>query len=273
MSEKILAKGILPDKDIDYEPINLGPSLSHVPNYGVWHLNIKQAAELVVLDMWYSGEFPDIEEPEDWDGSENDPRLKALLASQVELFEKRLGIAADNGKLKTAVILRDFDERLNFEETYIEYSDLRDWLDEHGYHGGDAFSDWEDKELEILSQICNEIAFLRASIKKGSLIRSIAVMGMLAKSGNIDETKVSEISAAYKATIIENQQLKERLNASLSNQTTKLDRPLSTRPRRTLLTIIGALCSHIGIDPQARGAAQRIKELTEKLGASIDDET
>lgn len=53
----------------------------------------------------------------------------------------------------------------------------------------------------------------------------------------------------------------------------KADRPLTTRQRKTCLTIIAALCPSAKIDPQARGASQRIKELTESLGVPVDDET
>lgn len=53
----------------------------------------------------------------------------------------------------------------------------------------------------------------------------------------------------------------------------KADRPLATRQRKTCLTIIAALCLSAKIDPQARGASQRIKELTESLGVPVDDET
>jgi hypothetical protein len=258
---------------MDDDSIDTGINLIHVPDFGLWHLNIKQAAELVVLDMWYSGEFPDIEEPEDWEGNENDPRLKILLAGQTDMFEQRLANAINNGKLKTAFCLRDFDERLSFEDAFINFSDLQEWLGQHGYYAGDAFQEWEDKEAEVASQVCEEIAFLRAVIKKGRVIRSIELLGRLAKSGKIDESNITEISAAYKSAIIENQQLKEKLNHALSNQPTKTDRPLTTRQRRTLLTMIAALCDYAGIDPQTRGVAQRIKVMTESIGTPVDDET
>jgi hypothetical protein len=45
------------------------------------------------------------------------------------------------------------------------------------------------------------------------------------------------------------------------------------RSRRTLLTIVASLCSSQGLDVGARGTSQRIKELTEKIGAPVDDET
>lgn len=53
----------------------------------------------------------------------------------------------------------------------------------------------------------------------------------------------------------------------------KAERPVSTSQRRTLLTIIAALCDYSEIDPQARGAGQRIAEMTQKTGAPITAET
>lgn len=51
------------------------------------------------------------------------------------------------------------------------------------------------------------------------------------------------------------------------------ERPISTSQRRTLLTIIAALCNHSSIDPQARGASPQIANMTEKIGADITAET
>ena len=54
----------------------------------------------------------------------------------------------------------------------------------------------------------------------------------------------------------------------------KLDKPLGTKERRTLLTIIAALCKKAKIDPQARGAAGKVMNLVEEtVGAQIDEGT
>lgn len=53
----------------------------------------------------------------------------------------------------------------------------------------------------------------------------------------------------------------------------KNDKPLATRQRRTLLTVIAAMCKYEGLDPQGRGTAQRIMEMTDDLGAHVDDGT
>ena len=53
----------------------------------------------------------------------------------------------------------------------------------------------------------------------------------------------------------------------------KVDRPFQTRERRTMLTIIAALCQYSKLDWVGRGTAQRIREETERLGAPVDDST
>lgn len=60
---------------------------------------------------------------------------------------------------------------------------------------------------------------------------------------------------------------------SLKSKNRNFDSPVSTRTRRTYLTIIAALCAIAKIDPQARGTAQRIRESAENQGTPVDDDT
>ncbi len=82
-----------------------------------------------------------------------------------------------------------------------------------------------------------------------------------------------EVQAALKAKVGEIFRLKEELALCQSERPAKVDRPLPIRQRRTLLTIIAALCDAAKIDYTERGASQRIKSKTELVGAPIDDET
>lgn len=50
-------------------------------------------------------------------------------------------------------------------------------------------------------------------------------------------------------------------------------RGAETKSRDTLLTIIAALSEQAGIDPSGRGAAARIAEAVERIGATIGDDT
>lgn len=52
-----------------------------------------------------------------------------------------------------------------------------------------------------------------------------------------------------------------------------VEKPLTTRQRRTLLSIIAALCDYSAIKPNERGAAGQIAAMTDEIGASITAET
>lgn len=68
--------------------------------------------------------------------------------------------------------------------------------------------------------------------------------------------------------------LSEQLRGQLRSLQAELEqKALSTRERNTLLTIIAALCAAANIDPAARGAATKIAEATDLLGAPVDDGT
>jgi hypothetical protein len=65
----------------------------------------------------------------------------------------------------------------------------------------------------------------------------------------------------------------ERTPDSLKPKNRDYDAAVSTRPRRTYLKIVAALCKRCGIEYEKRGASQRIREATEELGYPVDDGT
>lgn len=52
-----------------------------------------------------------------------------------------------------------------------------------------------------------------------------------------------------------------------------VDKSITTTERNTLLIIIAALCDHSAVKHQERGVAQRIMEMTDEIGAHLDDQT
>lgn len=52
-----------------------------------------------------------------------------------------------------------------------------------------------------------------------------------------------------------------------------LEKPLTTTERYTLLTIIAAFCKYESFDPQGRGVATQIAQMTDDLGAPVTDDT
>ena len=51
------------------------------------------------------------------------------------------------------------------------------------------------------------------------------------------------------------------------------DKPLAARERNTLLTLIGAFCKQLDIDPSARGVTSAVQSMTELTGAPLSDDS
>jgi hypothetical protein len=251
--------------------------LLDVPEFGLFHPSVAEAAELVVVDMWFSCEISNVIEPDDFGGSASEPWLKEALAERITAFEARLIAAIDAGKLNASPIRRDIDERLIPQKTHIGFDHLLHWMRERGIEEGDHIAEWAYSEATICEMICDEVVFLRNTSLTGEL------KGIYSKQqskridaaiGNLDESsELADVQAALRAKINEIFQLRKLMEQSGSGQPAGVDRPLHTRQRRTLLTIIAALCDHANIDYTARGAAQRIRSIAELLGAPIDDGT
>ncbi|NKN34104.1 hypothetical protein [Marichromatium bheemlicum] len=249
--------------------------LSALPDFGVWCLTIPEAAELLVLDMWYSGELPGIEEPEDWGGNEGDPRLKELLTPATKDFESRLIAAVEKGALESVRKQRDFDECLVSDQTVIDYSQLCLWLEERGYTAGDAFDDWSNDQTTLHDLLAQEAAYLRFELKRGArLIRRLEIeRGIFQFLRGGEPLTAEDAIAAYKAMVLENQRLKEQLRHREEQPSFPVGRPFSKKERDTRHVIIEALCCELGINTQKRGASQRIREITERSPVAVDDGT
>jgi hypothetical protein len=249
--------------------------LHYVPQFGIWHPSINEAAELVAVDMWYSGEIEGKTEPSDIEEADLDQWLKEALSEIVEVIAAGLCSAIDSGKLRASPVRRALDDSLEREETHVDYDDLCDWMKERGLQPGDHMNSWVSYEATIGDLICEEVAFLRAAQKRGTQeLENIERQRRDAKYGLLDEAQVLEsLRAALKAKLNEIHELQRKLVELRSGQAVRVDRPLHTRQRRTLLTIIAALCSQAGFDYGVRGAAQRIRRATELIGAPIDDGT
>jgi len=245
--------------------------LSPENNYGIWHLTLTEIAKLMALEMWFAGEIKEVKAPDDFDGSFRSPALIALLKNYIDAIVHKLQNAVDSGRLKAASWQRKFDESLVPEVTFINYDELRNYVNEIGFFRGrincNVFDMYSSLEADIESQICEKLVFYRTQIKSGD-DKSLRIT--LDDLYDEPEAKLSDVRAALNSSANENRRLREQLAAARSNMH---ESPLPTRSRRTLLVIIAALCERSKIDISARGAAQRIKELTEELGVQVDIKT
>jgi hypothetical protein len=164
--------------------------LALIPHFGIWNPSISEAAELVVVDMWFSGQLEGVDVPEDFDGDARAPWLKAALADMTREFEALLLSAIDSGRLKASVVRRELDERVIPEETHVEYDRLVEWMEERGLVPGDHMGGWVHDEATIAELICDEVVFLRnASISHYRELSRIEAQRRDAKYGLLEETQ------------------------------------------------------------------------------------
>jgi hypothetical protein len=75
------------------------------------------------------------------------------------------------------------------------------------------------------------------------------------------------------ALLVVRTEVLEEFEKSMNGTPPAQDKPLQEIERKTLLTIIAALCDDNGIDFRERGATKRIADLTEIIGAPISEDT
>jgi hypothetical protein len=243
--------------------------LQSAPSFGIFHPSIEEAAELIAVDMFFNGLYPK-KEPKNFDGDPQNPTLIKSLDKEIEEFKSRLISAIEKGQIKANPTNRNLDDKLIPEISHINIGDLRIWLSERGYNFGDIYREYSEAELAVLERVCDEVILMRTYKNRhdgeeiNDLIKSII------NDSKLKDPRVVELIGRYKYEVAQNSELRNKIRMP---EPAKVDRPITTRARRTMLTIIAALCKKAEIDYQERGAATEIKKATERIKAPVDDET
>lgn len=249
--------------------------------FGLWSHSISEAAQLVALDMFYSGElenvcggYDDLQfEPE----RDDDPRLVALLSREIERLSGIFVKAIELGRLECEHVQRDLEEHIILSETYVNHGALCEWLESRGYELGDVLNGWGHDGAELISYVLNEVVSLRKAQKEGKNVLRDILFNEVRTHGEKNESNFKNLYSSWKSSQEEIERLKsenERLKEELSCSKVEGEGPpLTQRRKRTYSTLIAALCIKAGISWEGRGAAQRIKEATEEIGAPVSDDT
>ncbi len=218
---------------------DLSKKLAILPDFGIWNPSIKEFAELVAVDRWFSGDIEGVKEPEDFDGNSRAPWLLAALADTIAAFEDRLSSAVNSGRLKASHVHRDLDERVITEETYVNCDDLVLWMEERGLNPGEHMVNWMETEATIRKLLCDELIFLRAASRSGEgEINRIEMQRNAAKSGMLNEAKdIVALQAQLKAKVGEIHQIKDELAQCRAGQQAKVDTPSGTDICDHLVTV------------------------------------
>ena len=249
--------------------------IADAPRLGLYLLSVRDAAELLATDLWFAGEISiDLPDAEDYDPG--DPKLLKALSKYSSNLEKQMTEAIDKGSLKTKKILRNLKEEINLDKTLIDGDDLVSWLTERGHETGDAFEQYFEDEVNLAEEVISEIYTRRMLRKPGAFPPGhISETQQNPEKAGIEELRleVKSLTKQYTELLTSHILLMEKQRDTGEDHSGKKEKPLSTRGRRTLLTIIAALCKKAEVDYQHHGAAKRISIFTEEIGATVTDET
>ena len=245
-----------------------------LPDFGIWHFSLEDAALLSALDMWNAGSAPGVpaeglpmaDDDEESHDHQDDPLIRAALDPLRAQVLAALVRSAEAGHLEVEVRGRTLaDSRLIPGRTFVHLHDLVDWLSVHGHERSDIIADVEESLQEAADPwvVASDVAQDRARFR-------LAHVERLASEPLTDE---AALRAEVRRQRLHIAHLEQQLDEVRRGARPAADKPLKTRERRTMLTIIGALCRRAGIDPASRGAAVAIAGATEEIGAPVDDDS
>jgi hypothetical protein len=211
------------------------PGADTPPMLGLWHLTVAQASELIAIDMWFEGRL-DTRNPDSDSFAADDPRLLAALAPHSRKLQTRLVEAIEAGTLEPSVLRRGWDETLNPDLTLLAYNAVVEWLRVRGYTVGAGFQEYAFDEAKIHSLVVDEITFLRALKQSGFSPHDLPTQ-YRSTSTDSEPSELERMRAALRDAVLEKNSLREQLNNIESERVARADRPLTTRERRTLLTV------------------------------------
>lgn len=258
-----------------HEPDYDAADYLRLPGFGVGHYSLTDASLLSALDMWVSGTAPGVTAEVLGDRDDDplrcldDPEVrKALEPLQAQLLAALIR-SAEAGQLDVEVRARSLaDSRLDPSRTYVDLHELVEWLDVHGHGRGDVIAVIEEELDERPWEIASGVAEQRANFRLAHLLQQDEPATANPNAGASDRyEREAELQACRLRVAHLERQIDELRRGGGSG------RPVTTRARRTYLTVIAALCRKAGIDPNSRGAAVAIESATAELGTPVGDDS
>ena len=258
-------------------------SVDLLPDFGIGHLSMRKAADLLAVDMWGSGELeahvPETEGDE-FVASEDDPILLKALEPQRSMILSRLLESVARGTLKPSKSVRDLiSGEIDPDETYVEYDSLIEWMEEFGHLPGDWLSGYISNEGDVHNDLVEALADIRilrsrAGSENERTLKSKMLQARLSinSDGELEDSteSVQELLEIIKGYAEEAAYLRHELS---QRPTPRDDRPLQPKSRNTLYRLIAALCFAAKIDPAQRSAASTIEGFTQRVGLPVGDDT
>ena len=196
---------------------------------------------------------------------------QGALKSATEKITSAFAVSIRQGQLPTVVFRTDLKGSIDFDETWITTKVFMKWVMEHGLELDDLFNQYVSDENEIFSDGLESADSTREKKER------------LSEADQTNREHAKQVLSSLPTTLLEG--TPERAffddlmveNAKLRAEKGSVrvtERPINTRERNALLTIIGALCKEAKIDIKTPSkAGDLIQSLTDSIGAPVAKRT
>lgn len=182
---------------------------------------------------------------------------RGAIDTAVKRLTKAVLDSLKKGSLKLEVIRVNLDDEVCLLNSWVSFSAFGEWCESRSIELGESWFELYKNEEKIASAASEEGENYRRMLEGQRDLSDIADITKEFEDKAIDEifAEISSLRAKQKKADAES---------------IKVDKPLRTTERNTLLTIIAALAkaAKINIDDHGR-AAVSVEDLTDKLGAHV----
>lgn len=194
------------------------------------------------------------------------------LAIDVETMVNALIVSIDKGEIKPASLKIGLDGAIDPIETWIFTSDFFDWLEPRGFSPGDVCANYDDGEANITDHAYENACEMR---------KGLEVPYFYPEYRDIHEGNDSKelLQQKYEKVFLQIELLKQGFSPQtveevLKHQESPDGRPLRTRERNTLLSIIATLCKEAKMDySRPSKTAGLIRDMAARMGLDLGEST
>ena len=247
------------DDDEDYQ----GASSEALPDHGIFHLNLADAAFLISKCLFYEGKIA-TRKPKKENLFENDEELKLFLGKEIKEYLGFLVSSIDRGLLKTSIMQRR-NEKIIPEKTYIKSKDMDTWLAERKLNLGNYYTfDYNNSESELF-QIAEKEAY-----------KAVVAERTKRKLGNIEGLKNKDFEKEYYNEVNKSTRMKQEIQHLKQQLEQDKNDSLKTIERKSLLgLVIGMAVDKFRYDPKMskNPAVPNIQSALARQGIEMDEDT
>lgn len=238
-----------------------------LPDCGAEYYNLEDAALLGALDMWASNGIPEFPIGDyNWNHDADSPVVrKGIEPKRLQLLDV-LVRSVESGQLAAEVFGRNLsDSRLIPGRTYVSIDQLSACLEVHGQPHGDYLAELQKDLMDMRQEIAWSRAEERAEFRH-------AIQHPLGDASTLlAPDEASYLRRELHSTRLHLAQLERDLGGGSH---ARLERPLATRERTNLLTLIAVVCRSAGIDYSRHAKlASSLIETAAEMGVSLGEST